>query len=571
MNNEKLDNYRTEQELPGQASLKKKPSAAQPLLFAATLIAGMFIGTNLGDKNLLQVKDSSEHNPNKLVSLIDFIEDNYVDSIDRSVLIDDAIQSLLLNLDPHSYYMKPEDMARENEKMQGQFDGIGIEFLILRDSLMVVKTVKNGPSETAGIKSGDRIVAVDGAEISGKELNSEKAMKLLKGKKGTEVKVSIVRPGEKERLEFTLDRGSIPLESVTASFMVDDTIGYVKIERFAQKTYKEFYDSVLKLQQEGCTSLIMDLRGNGGGLMDQAVQIVEEFLTEDKLIVYTEGVHTGKETIKSGKKGKFRNMNVVVLIDQNAASASEIVAGALQDWDRCVTVGRRTFGKGLVQREIELPDNSALRLTVARYFTPTGRCIQKPYGDRINYEDDFHQRLASGKLTVADSTVFPDSLRFITPGGHVVYGGGGIMPDVFVPLDSIYFSGLLSEFAYSGLIRDFCFNYIDQHRRELLSIKNEEAFRKNFVVTDAMIKSLVTDAEKQKIKVNPVVLKKITPQLRSRIKSQIARNLYDDNAMFQVLLESDQDFKKALQVASSYHDFEVKSVIAQTKNEVSKK
>lgn len=560
MNNENLDKYNEIAET-GQPVVRKKPSAAQPLLFAGTLIAGMFIGTNLGDKNMLQVKASSEHNPNKLVSLIDFIEDNYVDSIDRSILIDDAIQSLLLNLDPHSYYLKPEDMAREQERMQGQFDGIGIEFLILRDSLMVVKTVEGGPSQTAGIKGGDRIVSVDGAEISGKELDSEKAMKLLKGKKGTEVVINVVRPGEKDKLEFKLDRGSIPLESVTASFMVTDSVGYVKVERFAQKTYKEFYDAVLVLQQEGCSSLIMDLRGNGGGLMDQAVQLVEEFLTEDKLIVYTEGVHTGKETIKSGKKGKFRDMEVVVLIDQNAASASEIVAGALQDWDRCVTVGRRSFGKGLVQREIELPDNSALRLTVARYYTPTGRCIQKPYGDSINYEDDFHTRLMSGQLTVADSTRFPDSLKFTTPGGHIVYGGGGIMPDVFVPLDSIYFSGLLSEIAYSGLIRDYCFNYIDSHRKELGEIKDADAFQKNFVVSDLMIKGLVTEAEEQKIKVNQSVLKKITPQLKSRIKAQVARSLYDDNAMFKVLLESDQDFKKALQVARNYNEFESKAVV----------
>jgi len=569
MNNENLDKYK-EMEEAGRSTVRKKPSAAQPLFFAGTLIAGMFIGTNLGDKNLLQVKASSEHNPNKLVSLIDFIEDNYVDSIDRSILIDDAIQSLLLNLDPHSYYLKPEDMAREQERMQGQFDGIGIEFLILRDSLMVVKTVGGGPSQTAGIKGGDRIVTVDGIEISGKELDSEKAMKLLKGKKGTEVTISVVRPGEKDKLEFKLDRGSIPLESVTAAFMVSDSIGYVKVERFAQKTYKEFYDSVLQLQQEGCTSLIMDLRGNGGGLMDQAVQLVEEFLTEDKLIVYTEGVHTGKETIKSGKKGKFRDMEVVVLIDQNAASASEIVAGALQDWDRCVTVGRRSFGKGLVQREIELPDNSALRLTVARYFTPTGRCIQKPYGDSINYEDDFHKRLVSGQLTVADSTRFPDSLKFITPGGHVVYGGGGIMPDVFVPLDSIYFSGLLSEIAYSGLIRDYSFNYIDAHRKELGEIKDAEAFQKSFVVSDGMIKGLIAEAEEQKINVKTAVLKKITLQLKSRLKAQIARSLYDDNAMFKVLLENDQDFKKALQVAKNYDEFELKSVLAKVEKPASK-
>ncbi|MBL0315468.1 MAG: S41 family peptidase [Flavobacteriales bacterium] len=551
MNNENLNKYEPAQ--TGNTD-RKKPSAIQPLLFALTLIGGMFIGTNLGDKNLLQVKAATEENPNKLVSLIDFIEDNYVDSINKKELIEDAIQSVLQNLDPHSYYMKAEDMESEKEKMKGEFSGVGIEFLILRDSLMVVKTVAEGPASNAGLKSGDRIIKVENEEISGKELNGEKAQKLLKGKKGSDVHVTVLRPGEKSPLDFTITRGSIPLESVPSAFMINDSVGYIKVERFAETTYDEFREETEKLADKGCKKLMLDLRGNGGGLMNQAAQMVEEFLPEDRTIVMTKGVHTGEDVIRSSKKGKFRDMDVIVLIDQNSASASEIVAGALQDWDRSITVGRRSFGKGLVQHEMELADNSALRLTVARYYTPTGRCIQKPYGDSIDYTNDFHQRLVSGELTSADSIHFPDSLKYKTPGGRTVYGGGGITPDVFVPLDSIYFSGLLSEIAYSGLIRDYCFNYLDAHRKEISKFEDQDEFISKFNVGEDMVNALVKMAEEEKIKVNKSILKKIMPQLKTRIKAQMARNLYDDNAMFRVLLESDQDFKKALQVA---HDFKV--------------
>jgi carboxyl-terminal processing protease len=549
-------------ELPGSLdptpqTNDRKPSPVQPLLFALTLIAGMFIGTNLGDKNLLQVKPSVEQNANKLVSLIDFIEDNYVDSINKQQLIEDAIASVLKNLDPHSYYMGSEEVALEKERMKGEFSGVGIEFLILRDSLMVVKTIAGGPSEKAGLQSGDRIVMVDGQVISGKELNGDKAQKLLKGKQGSQVRVAIVRPGEAGVKEFSIERGSIPIESVNASFMVNDSVGYIRIDRFAEKTYDEFLEATEKLEENGCSSLILDLRGNGGGLLNQAAEIVEEFLTEGKTIVRTRGIHTGEDEIRSSKKGKYRDLNVIVMIDQNSASASEIVAGALQDWDRAVTVGRRSFGKGLVQHEMELADNSALRLTVARYYTPTGRCIQKPYGDSIVYENDFQKRLEKGELTSADSVRFPDSLLFRTPSGRLVYGGGGIMPDVFVPLDSMYFSGLLSEIAYSGIIRNYCFTYLDAHRKDLRKYKSADDFIAKFTVTDAMLTGLIEMAETEEIKINKQVVKKISSQLKSRSKGQFARSLFDDTAMIRVSLENDPDFKRALQVASDYRKYAV--------------
>jgi carboxyl-terminal processing protease len=543
MKNESLEKFETTE------AANRKPSALQPLFFAGTLIVGMFIGTNLGDRNLFQVKTGTEENPNKLVSLIDYIEDHYVDSVDKKKLIDDAIGSILKNLDPHSYYMDPEDLAQAQEQLEGKFEGIGVEFMIYKDSLVVVKTVPGGPSEKAGLKAGDRIVEVEGKAISGKELDSEKAQKLLKGKGGSEVVVAVTRRGNEKSLPFTITRGSIPIESVSASFMVNDTTGYVKVERFAQTTYDEFYEATKTLENKGCKKLVLDLRGNGGGLLDQATQMIEEFLPKDKTIVYTEGRHSAKEVIKSSKRGEFINMEVVVLIDQGSASASEIVAGALQDWDRSTTVGRRSFGKGLVQHEVELPDRSALRLTVARYYTPTGRCIQKPYGDSIDYAGDFHNRLVNGELTVADSTHYPDSLKFVTPGGRVVYGGGGIAPDIFVPLDSTYLNAILGELTFAGIIRQYSFNYIDVKRKEFEKYKDGKEFVKKFQVSDVMVTELLGMAKAEGIAVTSANQKKLSAELKNRVKAQLARHLYDDNTMYQVLLESDKDFKKAMEVS----------------------
>jgi carboxyl-terminal processing protease len=526
------------------------PSPLQPIFYAGVLIVGMFIGTNLGDKNILQVKTARDENPNKLVSLIDYIEDNYVDSVDKRKLIDDAIRSVLQNLDPHSYYMTAEETAEEQEKLQGKFGGVGIEFIILRDTLMVVKTVEDGPASKSGVLDGDRIVKVDGKEISGKSLRSDKVQGMLKGDPGTEVQIVVYRPGEETLKDIVIKRGNIPIESLQASFMVNDSVGYVKLERFAQTTYVEFMKAATDLKMQGCKKIIFDLRGNGGGLMDQATKIAGEFLPDNKRILYTEGLHNGKEEVYTEKDGQFLDMGLVVLIDQNSASASEIVAGALQDWDRSITVGRRSFGKGLVQHEMEMADRSALRLTVARYYTPSGRCVQKPYGDSIAYHDDFHQRLVRGELTVADSVHFPDSLKYKTAGGRTVYGAGGIMPDVFVPLDSIYFSGLLSDLAYSSVIRDYAFNYIDANRKDLKKYKSSDEFVSDFVVSEAMLQTMLASAQKEKIEVKKSVLSKVAPQIKARIKAQIARNLYGDTAMYKVLLQSDQDFKKAQSIAA---------------------
>ncbi|MEY3398507.1 MAG: hypothetical protein RL220_1101 [Bacteroidota bacterium] len=558
MNNERVDKYQPVEEGNNAGSGRKKgPSAYQPLFFAGTLILGMFIGTNLGDKNIFTVQQqpTSESNPNKLVSIIDFIENNYVDSIEKKKLVDGAIVSVLENLDPHSQYITPEETARIEEQMKGSFEGIGVEFVILRDTLCVVKAIAGGPSIEAGIKSGDRIVKVDGKEISGKELDAEKVTGLLKGPGGSKVDIDILRKGEKNNLSFRLERDAIPIKSVTSWFMAEPEVGYIEVERFAQNTYDEFMSAATQLKDKGMKKLILDLRNNGGGLLDQATSITEEFLTEGKLIVSTKGVHRGNQQYHSTRKGKFRDVELVVLINQNSASASEIVAGALQDWDRSVTVGRRSFGKGLVQNELDLPDKSALRLTIARYYTPTGRCIQRPYGDSIDYDLSFLERFENGELINADSINQNDSLIFKTPGGRTVYGGGGITPDVFVPLDTSLFSGAASEIMYSGLLREFCFDYADKHREELKKLGNEEAFREKFKITDAIYKALIAAAQKKEIKTADLNKPRVREYLSNHLRAEIGRNLHDDNLRQRILMASDPDYKKAMDVLKDYKQY----------------
>jgi carboxyl-terminal processing protease len=426
---------------------------------------------------------------------------------------------------------------------------------------MVIRTIPGGPSERAGLQAGDRIVQVNGEPISGKELDSDKAQRLLKGPAGSTVKVGLARKGNASPVQVEIIRGSIPIESVPVAFVVENGIGYLKVERFAKTTYDEFRMEMDRLRNEGTKTIILDFRGNGGGFLDQAVSMVEEFLTPGKVIVYTEGVHDGREVMTSSRDGRYRNMEVVVLIDQGSASASEIVAGALQDWDRSVTVGRRSFGKGLVQREIELSDNSALRLTVARYYTPTGRCIQKPYGDSIDYSDDLHHRLVSGELTDGDKIELPDSLKKVTPGGRVVYGGGGIVPDVFVPLDSNLFSGTLAQLSAIGAIREYTFDYVDRNRKQLAMYTSEDEFIRLFEVTTTMLNELADQAAGSDSELTRTAVMAIAGEVSLRIKAQIARSIFSENAMAKVIARQDAEFAKALEIARNYRKFSVVSSV----------
>jgi carboxyl-terminal processing protease len=532
---------------------KSGKSPLQPLYYAFVLIVGILIGTILADKNLLSIKTGTEDNPNKLVSLIDFIEDNYVDSVDKKKIIDDAIASILKNLDPHSYYLNPEEYAKAREEMSGSYEGVGVEFLILRDSLMVNRVVPFGPSFRAGIQSGDRIVQVDGKDISSKSLNNDGVMKMLKGEAGSNVNISVLR--KKEYLNFNVERGSLPLPSVPSFYKVEEGLGYIKIDRFAKTTYNEFLTAGNALKNQGCNKFILDLRGNGGGLLDQATSIAEEFLEKDRLMVYTAGTHSGRSDYNTQKRGDFADIQVTILIDEYSASASEIVAGALQDWDRAIVVGRRSFGKGLVQSEIELPDKSALRLTTARYYTPTGRCIQKPYNDSSKYFNETHQRWLSGELFNQEKISHADSLKFYTPSGRVVYGGGGITPDVFIPFDSTSTSFALIDIVNFGILRHLCFDYVDQNRSQLSNWKSFDLYQKNYKTENTLLDKTLQSAKDNNILYTKAEVAKLRAQCSLRFKAQIARALFDENAMIRIMNTEDPELIKAVEISKNYNSY----------------
>lgn len=512
------------------------------------LILGIYIGTNLNEGNVFQQnKSDNSENPGKLVNILNYIEENYVDSVDKKALIDVAINAILQELDPHSYYITPEEFAEMQEPMEGNFEGIGVEFMIQKDTLTVVTPLEGGPSELAGILAGDRIIQVDGENIAGVKVSNDKVMKMLKGPKGTEVKLLLRRRNEPKDLEFTIVRDKIPIESVVAAFMTDNETAYVKVTRFAKTTYEEFINAMQKLQAEGAKKVVLDLRGNGGGYLNTAIPMVEAFLSAGELIVYTEGKASPRRDYLCEKNGLFREMGLVVLINEGSASASEILAGALQDQDRAFIVGRRTFGKGLVQDEIALKDHSALRLTIARYYTPSGRSIQRPYGEGIDYEGDFEDRYTSGELLNADSISFPDSLKFSTKGGRTVYGGGGIMPDIFVPIDTTYDSEYFNELSYLGLLRQFGFEYVDKNRDRLLKMGDESFFVNQYQVADDVMNQLFSYAQTEGLERDEAGIKRSKREIALRLKAQFAKQLYGDESFYKILLQADPDFEKGLE------------------------
>lgn len=534
---------------------RRKPNPFQPLLIGLVLIVGIFLGTQLGkDSELFSFQPShSGAQSGKLVEVLERIEDNYVDSVDKSELIERAIETLLEDLDPHSFYISPEEFARMNEQMQGGFEGIGVEFMIEDDSLVVVNPLEGGPSERAGILAGDRIVLVNDSSITGADLTNEDVMNRLKGTSGSSVTLGVVRPGTAEPLSFELRRERIPIYSVVASYKDGADIGYVKITQFARNTYDEFTQAVDDLRADGATKLIIDLRGNGGGYLDQATNMIEEFLDKNELIVYTEGRTQGTHRTYSAKRGAYRDMDVTVLMNQSSASASEVVAGALQDHDRSITIGRRSFGKGLVQHQYEMKDLSALRITVARYYTPSGRCIQKPYGDGIDYDDDYHQRLLGGELTSADSVHFADSLRFETPGGRIVYGGGGIMPDIFIPLDTTR-SLLAGELSLLGAYRSVSLDWYVEHRKELeAAYPDMESFDQNFHPSKELFHQVLAQREDTEDAAIPTA--DDIAAINARTKAYLAKHLFDEHAYYYVLRHIDDDYQKAVEVLGDYQAF----------------
>lgn len=496
--------------------------------------------------------NSASRQQQKLLMVENIVNNLYVDNVDEEKIVENAVRGILENLDPHSSYSTKEETTSSQETMQGSFSGIGIQFNMQKDTLYVVQTIAGGPSEKVGILPGDRFIAVDDSIIAGRKLKNTDIMKRLRGPKGTKVNIKVKRGSNAELLEFRITRDDIPLNSIDAVYMADGKTGYIRLSRFAATSYKEFKDAITKLKKQGMQQLILDLTDNGGGYMQIAAQIANEMLNRGNLIVYTQGRKSPRQNLNADGSGTFRTQKVVVMINQFSASASEILSGAIQDWDRGVVVGRRSFGKGLVQREFLLPDSSSFRLTIARYYTPSGRNIQKPYvkGDREDYDKDIIDRYNHGELQSADSIHFADSLKHTTLRLHrTVYGGGGIMPDVFVPLDTTQYTDYHRRLVAKGIIPQFALRYVDKNRADLKAqYPDAQKFIKEFTVTDEMLNNLVDVGKAEKVDFDKSQFAKSKEMLRTFVKAAIANDLFSTGAYFQIVNEQNDIYKEALSI-----------------------
>lgn len=531
-----------------------------PLFIGLAIAIGVLIGSNL-NFNRKSVLFSTNSNEAKIKRLINYIQYDYVDEVDTDSLLDNVITDMLVKLDPHSVYIPKEEMQRVTENMQGSFVGIGVAFLMHKDSITVTNVIDKGPSEKAGIKAGDRIILADNDSLVGKNLLkkagvlkneegtfsgsqkiSETILKALKGEPETKVNVTVYRRSTNEVLRFPITRGEVAIKSVSAHYMITPTLGYIRVDRFARTTYDEFKKSLDELITEGMSSVILDLRGNPGGFMDIANSIVDEFLEDGKLIVFTKNKRGNVDKSFSTKRGDFEKGKVYVLIDQNSASASEIVAGALQDNDKGTIIGRRSFGKGLVQQEMDLGDGSAVRLTTSRYYTPTGRSIQKPYShtNSSDYENDYIERIHNGELISRDSIKVDDELKYTTPKGKIVYGGGGIIPDVFVPIDTL---NTYSNRLY-GRLNDFIFEYIDNHRSEL------DEWELNDFVENFDKDNRIFDQYLNQLDLNSPISPKSKANLKMYFNAIIARSLFEDIGYFIITQANDNMILKVLELES---------------------
>ncbi len=539
-----------EQEQRNRTTFLSKVRA--PLILALVLASGLFLGSRLNVPFITERSFLSPANNrfNKFSDVLTYIQHEYVDTVDRDELIDVSIEEMLHTLDPHSAYIRAEDLRATNEPLEGNFEGIGVEFHIQSDTIMVVTPIAGGPSEAVGIQAGDRIVMVEDTLVAGIGITNTDVMQKLRGPGGTKVNISVLRRGVGQLIDFTIVRGKIPIYSVDVSYMVNDSTGYIKISRFAATTYEEFLIAAEELTDQGMKALILDLRGNPGGYLDAATKLADEFLPEGKLIVYTEGKSRPRTSYNSTSSGSYQKLSVTVLIDEGSASASEIVAGAVQDWDRGTIVGRRSFGKGLVQEQTTLPDGSAIRLTIARYYTPTGRSIQKPYTDDIDaYYNELNERILNNELYTADSVKFPDSLKYTTPGGKVVYGGGGIMPDFFVPVDT---SGSHLPFLVStvrqGMVSQFAYNYVDRNRQRLNRFDTFERFDENFSINDRVYAEFVKFASENGADATSKETAEARDILALQLKAFIARQLFNSKGFYPIIHRDDKVFRKALEL-----------------------
>jgi len=494
----------------------------------------------------------------KIGKVISLIEAYYVEEVNQEKMVEQAIINVLKELDPHSTYVSEEEVKDINEPLIGNFEGIGIQFNVLYDTILVISPVPGGPSEKVGIRAGDRIVKIDGENVAGISITTKKVKDRLLGKKGTKVNVSVKRKGVIELIEFTITRDKIPIHSLDAAYMADDEVGYIKLNRFSFTTMKEFHKAVDSLLNLNMKKLILDLRGNGGGYLETAVRLVDEFLPEGKMIVNMEGNHVPKKSFFSHSGGRLLDNKVVVIIDEGSASASEIVAGALQDWDRGVVIGRRSFGKGLVQKPFNLPDGSMVRLTIAKYYTPSGRLIQKPYDDGFEeYVKDLVTRYNNGEFVYADSIHFPDSLKYTTLlNKRVVYGGGGIMPDVFVPLDTTGNTGYYSDLLRKGVVTSFTLDYVDRNRDEMNRMYSSFGeFRDQFKIDDPMLEDLLIAAEDEKIEKNEPEFEQSKEQIKVILKALIARDLWDMSEYYEIVNEKNKAFNKAISILKNEEIF----------------
>ncbi|MGS2739674.1 S41 family peptidase [Sinomicrobium sp. M5D2P17] len=524
-----------------------------PLLIAVALAAGVLIGGKINFKDAPQKLFSSNSKKEKLNRLIDYIDYEYVDEVNTDSIVDITVNEILEKLDPHSVYIPKEDHQRVAENMQGDFVGIGVSFYMYKDTLSVIRPIEGGPSILAGIKPGDRILYADKDTLFGKDIRSRDLVNKLKGASGTPVQVKVYRKDEDSLLTFNIKRAKVPIRSVDAFYMLTDTLGYIKINRFAETTYKEFKEALNVLTRRGVKELVLDLRDNPGGYMGVAEEIADEFLEEDKLILFTKNKKGEVRKTFATSRGDFENGKVYVLINEKSASASEIIAGALQDNDKGVIVGRRSFGKGLVQREMALGDGSSVRLTVSRYYTPTGRSIQRSYDNGIDdYYSKFYERYHNGELASADSIHVDDSLKFTTPKGKIVYGGGGIIPDVFIPLDTNLEEEALNYILQNGFLSYFVFEYLDKDR-SLFSKYDEESFLKNVVIDDKLIEEFVRYGQRNRgligVDFSRIDFSKYKDNLKKHIKATIAEQLYGSVAQIRIINTGDNTISKVLEIS----------------------
>lgn len=521
-----------------------------PLLLAVAFVFGMFVESNIMHRGNVQTI-INQRRGSKIDYLIGNIRQNYVDTVDVAELEEKAAISLLKDLDPHSTYISPEEFAEMNEPLEGNFDGIGVQFNIQKDTVYIVAVIAGGPSEKVGLRAGDRIVTVDDSLIAGIGIVNNDVMRLLRGPKGTKVRVGIARRGEPNLVPFEITRGQIPLYSIDVSYMLNSRTGYIKLSKFARTTHKEFQEAIAKLKAQGMQNLIFDLRGNGGGYMDAAINVVDEFLPNGSLIVYTEGAHRDRAEFHASFRQSCKDLKLAILIDEFSASASEITAGAIQDNDRGIIVGRRSFGKGLVQEPIMFPDNSSVRLTIARYYTPSGRCIQKPYKQSDeDYYADLENRYERGEFMERDSIKIADSTEYFTTGGRVVYGGGGIMPDVFIPADTTGGSAYYSKISRKGCEYQFCLEYTDRNRAAMSNLKKADEFVK-YLKAQNIFDQFVAYAETQGIKRDEKGIRKSREVIETQIMALIARNMIDDNGFYPIMHRIDKTLKQSIDIVEN--------------------